>query len=454
MGRATLSHLTVAALTKNVDLRVGRRRTTMHRITILIIQLQSSGVSIPGEDYFLSYVETLFMPQPKPTIYMDHSATTPVRREVLEVMQPYFADFYGNPSSIHGVGRRAGVALAQSRRTVAELLGATPGEIIFTGCGTESDNAAVRGLALARRAATGANRIITLPIEHKAILYTAEDLRDHFGFELTLVPVDREGLVQMDALAAALGDGADVAMVSVMYANNEVGSIQPIAEVGARCRALGVPFHTDAVQAAGKLPLDVESLQVDALSISAHKFYGPKGVGALYLRAGTPFLPFITGGSHEGGRRAGTENVPLIIGLAKALELAESEREAEDTRLQPLRDQLIGGLLESIDGAQLTGPRQQRLPNHASFVIDGVEAEGVLIGLDLAGVAASSGSACSSASQRPSHVLEAMGVSPQTAVGGLRLSLGRSNHPEDITYLLEILPQIVAQIKGTLPVQF
>ncbi len=386
-------------------------------------------------------------------IYMDHSATTPVRTEVLEAMQPYFSEFYGNPSSIHGVGRRAGVALAQSRRTVAELLGATPGEIVFTGCGTESDNAAVRGIALARRATTGANRIVTLPIEHKGILYTAEDLRDHFGFELTLVPVDPAGLASVEAIAAALGDGEDVAVVSIMYANNEVGSIQPLAEIGALCRELGVPFHTDAVQAAGKLPLDVDDLQVDALSISAHKFYGPKGVGSLYLRAGTPFLPFITGGSHEGGRRAGTENVPFVVGLAKALELAEAERVAESGRLTPLRDQLIGGVLARVVNAQLTGPRQLRLPNHASFIINGVEAEGVLIGLDLAGVAASSGSACSSGSQRPSHVLEAMGVPPQAAVGGLRLSLGRSNEPTDVAFVLERLPQIVAQIRGATPIQ-
>jgi len=384
---------------------------------------------------------------------MDHSATTPVRDEVIRAMQPYLADFYGNPSSIHGVGRRAGVALSQSRRTVAELLGSTAGEIIFTGCGTESDNAAVRGIALARRAATGANRIITLPIEHKGVLYTAQDLRDHFGFELTLVPVDGRGLVSMDGVAAALGDGSDVAVVSVMYANNEVGSIQPIAEIGALCRQLGVPFHTDAVQAAGKLSLDVASLHVDALSISAHKFYGPKGVGALYLRNGTPFLPFITGGSHEGGRRAGTENIPFIVGLTKALALAEAERVEENARLRLLRDQLIGGLLENIDGVRLTGPRQQRLPNHASFIISGVEAEGLLIALDLAGVAASSGSACSSGSQRPSHVLEAMNVSPQDAVGGLRLSLGRSNRPADITYVLDKLPQIVAQIRGAVPIQ-
>jgi cysteine desulfurase len=393
------------------------------------------------------------MQEPRRTIYMDHSATTPVRPEVLAAMQPYFAEYYGNPSSIHAVGRRAGVALAQARRTIAELLGARPSEIIFTGCGTESDNAALRGIALARRQATGAKRIITLPIEHKAVLYTAQDLAEHYGFELTLAPVDGEGLVSADWVAQAIGRGSDVAVVSIMAANNEVGTIQPIAEIGAHCRARGVPFHTDAVQAAGKLSLNVNELNVDALSTSAHKFYGPKGVGFLYLRSGTPFLPTMTGGSHEGGRRAGTENVPLIVGMAKALELVEAERPQENARLRVLRDQLIGGILESVDGARLTGSSTARLDSHASFVIQGVEAEGVLIALDLAGIAASSGSACTSGSQRPSHVLEALGVPAADAAGGLRLSLGHSNRPEDVTYLLEQLPRIVSQIKGAVPVQ-
>lgn len=398
------------------------------------------------------------MAQSRRAIYMDHSATTPVRPEVLEAMLPYFTERYGNPSSIHGVGRKAGIALANARIVIAGLIGAKPGEIIFTGCGSESDNAAVRGLALARRQATGANRIITTPIEHKAVLQTAEDLRDHFGFELTVVPVDSEGLIDMDAFETALGDGEDsgekdAAVVSVMYANNEVGAIEPIQAIGARCRERGVPFHTDAVQAIGKLPINVDDLNVDAMSASAHKFFGPKGVGFLYLRAGTPFLPYLTGGSHEGGRRAGTENVPLIVGMATALALAESERVEENHRLEALRDRLIGGILEGVDGAVLTGPQDPRLANHASFVIPGVEAEGVLIALDLAGVAASSGSACSSGSQRPSHVLEAMGVPASDAIGGLRLSLGRSNRPEDVEYVLEQLPRIVERIRGIAPVE-
>jgi cysteine desulfurase len=380
-------------------------------------------------------------------IYMDHSATTPVLPAVFDAMQPYFCEFYGNPSSIHNAGRRAAAALAEARRTIADLISARPNEIIFTGCGSESDNAAVRGIALARRAASGADRIITTPVEHKAVLATAEDLRDHYGFRLTLLPVDTEGLTSVDELQAALGDGKDVALVSVMFANNEIGTVQPIAEMGALCRSLSVPLHTDAVQAAGRLPLDVAALQVDALSASAHKFYGPKGVGFLYLRGGAPFWPMLTGGSHEGGKRAGTENVPLIVGMARALALAETDRTVENARLRILRDRLIGGVLETVDGSRLTGPAAPRLDHHASFVIAGVEAEGVLIGLDLAGIAASSGSACMNASQRPSHVLQAIGVAPEEWASGLRLSLGRSNTPEDVDYAIETLARVVGRIR-------
>lgn len=392
------------------------------------------------------------MGQDRPTIYMDHSATTPVRPEVLEAMQPYFAEHYGNPSSIHSLGRKASTGLEGARRTIATILGAKASEIVFTGCGSEGDNAALRGIALARRKASAANRIVTTAFEHKAVLYTAYDLRDNFGFDLTIVPVGNDGLVRVEDVAEALGDGSDVAVVSVMYANNEIGTIQPIAAIGALCRERGVPLHTDAVQAAGKLSLDVNTLNVDALSTSAHKFYGPKGTGFLYLRSGTPYQPYLTGGSHEGGRRAGTENVPSIVGMAKALEIVEAERESETARLRVLRDRLIGGILENVDGARLTGSRQQRLANHASFVIEGVEAEGVLIGLDLAGIAASSGSACTSASQQPSHVLEAIGVPAKDAVGGLRLSLGHSNEPTDVDYVLEQLPRIVGQINGSVPI--
>lgn len=380
-------------------------------------------------------------------IYMDHSATTPVPAEVVEAMIPWFGEGFGNPSSIHSEGRRAHAALTQARRTLADLLGARPGEIIFTSCGSESDNAALRGIALSQRERSGARRIITTPVEHKAVLATAEDLRDRYGFALTLLPVDGDGIVELGALERELAAG-DVAVASVVYANNEIGTVNPIAQVGSLCRAAGVPLHTDAVQAAGRLPLRVDDLAVDALSVSAHKFHGPKGVGMLYLRAGTPFAPTLTGGSHEGGRRAGTENVPLIVGMARALELCERDRAEEGPRLRLLRDRLIGGILEEVEGARLTGSPTQRLDGHASFVIAGVEAEGVLIALDLAGVAASSGSACTSAAQRPSHVLEAIGVAPTDLAGGLRLTLGRSTTAADVEYVLELLPAIVRRIRG------
>jgi cysteine desulfurase len=386
------------------------------------------------------------------TIYLDHAATTPVRAEVLAAMLPYFSEHYGNASSLHGAGRRASVALTQARRMVAAVLGARPAEIIFTGGATESDNAALRGIALARRSAIGAQRIVTTAVEHHAVLTTAEALAEHDGFELTVVGVDREGRVRAEDVAAAVGDGRDVAVVSVMLANNEVGTVQPVAAIGAVCHALGVPLHTDAVQAAGRLPLNVQELQVDALTLSGHKMYGPKGVGVLYLRGGTPFRPVLTGGSHEQGRRAGTENVPLIVGMAKALELADAERPAETARLRPLRDRLIDGILASVEGARLTGATEERLANHASFVIGGVEAEGVLIGLDMAGIAASSGSACTSGAQRPSHVLEAMGIPAELAVGGLRLTLGHSSTAEDVDTVLAVLPRIVEQIRGATPV--
>ncbi len=388
----------------------------------------------------------------RPTLYLDHSATTPVHPDVLAAMLPYFSEQYGNPSSIHGPGRRAAVALTQARRQVAELIGARPSEIIFTSGGSEGDNAALRGIALARRAATGANRIITTPVEHKAVIATAEALRDHFGFTLTLLPVDHAGLVRVSDVANALGTGDavahDVAVVSVIYANNEIGSVQPIAEIGALCQAHGVPLHTDAVQAVGKLSLNVDELHLAALSVSAHKFYGPKGAGFLYLRSKTPFQPILTGGSHEGDRRAGTENVPLIVGLSTALALAEGERPTESKRLRLLRDHLIGGVLEGVAGAQLTGSVDQRLACHASFVIRGVEAEGMLIALDMAGIAASSGSACMNGSQRPSHVLEAIGIPAADLAGGLRFTLGRSTTAADIELVLAKLPEIVARIRA------
>ena len=382
------------------------------------------------------------------SIYLDHAATTPIRAEVLETIHVHLAETFGNPSSIHRAGRSASVTLQTARQTLAGLLNARPGEFIFTSGGTESDNAALRGIALARRATTGANRLITTAIEHKAILETAEALRDHFGFALTVLPVDPQGMVHIEEVAAALGDGHDVALVSVMAANNEIGTLQPVAEIGTLCRAHGIPFHTDAVQAGGRLALDVNALHVDALSLSAHKFYGPKGVGLLYLRAGTPFWPILAGGGQEGGRRGGTENTPLIAGMAQALALAEAGRTVEGARLRALRDQLITGLCGEIEDIHLTGAPVLRLDNHASFVVDGADAEGMLIALDLAGIAASSGSACASGSNRPSHVLAALGFTTAQAAGALRFSLGRGITAENITFVVEKMTEIVQRVRS------
>jgi len=417
--------------------------------------------------------QTAVINHKKPIIYMDHAATTPVRPEVVQTMEPYFTSIYGNPSSVHSAGRKANVMLRQARHTIANCIGASENEIIFTSGGSESDNGALRGIALARRTQTGANQLIISAIEHHAVLHTAQDLAQNFGFDLTILAVDSHGLIALSDLEQAL-EQKDVALVSIMLANNEVGTIQPLEKIGQLCRTHGALLHSDVVQAAGRLALDVTDLGVDALSTSAHKFYGPKGVGFLYLRSGTPFQPVQTGGSHESARRAGTENVPLIVGMATALELAEAERASESERLSELRDTLIDGVLTNVKGAYLTGtsinpppPRrlsssgslerieikgeveqQQRISHIASFIIRGVEAEGILIGLDMASIAASSGSACTSGAQRPSHVLEAMGIDPTDAAGGLRLSLGRSTTENDIAYIIERLPAIVERVRG------
>lgn len=382
---------------------------------------------------------------------MDHSATTPVRSEVVDAMEPFWMEHYGNPSSIHKAGRKGNVALTQARQQIAALINAKPSEIIFTASGTESDNMGLRGIALARRAQNGANRIVTSAIEHHAVLHTAEDLAANFGFELSILPVGNDGLVDLGHLKSTIQQESAVAVVSIMTANNEIGTIQPISEISELCRSRSIPFHTDAVQAAGKLPLNVNTLGVDALSMSAHKFYGPKGVGLLYLRRGTPMQPILTGGSHEHGYRAGTENIPLIIGMAAALSLAEEERSAETERLSLLRDHIIAQILENVPACQLTGSWQKRLPHLASFVISGVEAEGLLIGLDLAGIAASSGSACTSGAQRPSHVLAALGVQPVDAAGGLRLSLGRDTTADDVTFVVAKVTEIVQQLRSFSP---
>ncbi len=378
-------------------------------------------------------------------IYLDHAATTPVDERVLEAMLPYFREQYGNPSSIHARGREAAKALRQARATVADLLNCTPKEIIFTSCATESNNLALRGIAFAQRARGRGRHLVISAVEHKAVLETAKDLRNRYGFDLSIVPVDEYGRVSVDDVAAALRE--DTILVSVMYANNEVGTVQPIAEIAALCRERGIPFHTDAVQAANYFSLDVEALGVDALSLSAHKFYGPKGVGVLYLRSGTPLWPQMTGGGQEHKRRAGTENVAGIVGLARALEIAQSTREEESARVRSLRDRLIEGVLARVSDVYLTGHPTERLPNHASFVIRGLEIQGVLMGLDMAGVAASSGSACTSAAQEPSHVLTAMGIPHMDAVGHLRLTLGRETGEEEVARAVEALATVVARME-------
>jgi len=382
-------------------------------------------------------------------IYLDHAATTAVDPRVVETMLPYFNPKYGNASSIYRLGQEAAKAIDEARRTVADILGCEPREVIFTSCGTESDNLALRGVGWAQRNLGKGNHIITSPIEHHAVSHTCEQLEKHFGFEITYLPVDEHGLVDPDDVGRAIKD--NTILISIMYANNEVGTIEPIAEIGKIAREKGVPFHTDAVQAGGSLNLDVNELNVDLLSLSAHKFYGPKGVGVLYMRQGVPLLPTQTGGGHEGNRRAGTENVPYIVGLATALRIAYEELEANNQRIAALRDRLIKGVLESIDDIELTGHPTNRLPNSASFVFKYIEGESILLNLDLAGVCASSGSACTSGATEPSHVLLAMGIPHEVAHGSLRLTLGRENTQEDVDYILDTLPGIVQKLRAMSP---
>ena len=385
----------------------------------------------------------------KRAVYLDHAATTAVDPRVVEAMLPYWTERYGNPSSIYSLGREAHNALEQARQTVAGILNCTPREIVFTSCGSESDNLALRGVAFERRHRTKKNHIVTSPIEHHAILHTVEQLEKHFGFDVTYVPVDEYGLVDPADIEKAIR--ADTALISIMYANNEVGTVEPIAEIGEIARAHEIPFHTDAVQAGGTLSLDVKALHVDLLSLSAHKFYGPKGVGLFYARKGVPFLPMQTGGAHERRRRAGTENVPYIVGLATALRLAYEEAEEANARITRLRDELIAGILERIPDSQLTGHPTRRLANSASVVCKYVEGESILLSLDSMGVAASSGSACTSASLEPSHVLIAMGLPHEVAHGSLRLTLGKENSDEDVEYVLDILPGIIEKLRNMSP---
>jgi len=383
-----------------------------------------------------------FETMPDRTIYLDHAATTALDARVLDAMLPYFTAEYGNASSIYTLGRHAMQAIDSAREQVAEILNCRLTEITFTGCGSESDNLAIKGMAYASQ--KKGNHLITSSIEHHAVLHTCQYL-ERFGFKTTYLPVDTYGCVNPDDVGRAITDST--ILVSVMYANNEVGTIEPIAEIGRICRARKIPFHIDAVQAGGSLPLDVTSLNADLLSLSAHKFYGPKGIGILYTRQGMRLLPQLQGGSQERGRRAGTENVAGIVGAATALQLAYEELPQVMPRIIALRDRLITGLL-SIPGSQLTGHPTNRLPNNASFCFEGVEGESILLNLDLLGIAASTGSACTSGSVDPSHVLIAMGIPVELAHGSLRLTLGKANTDADVDTVLTAVPGIVEKLRG------
>lgn len=379
---------------------------------------------------------------PDRTIYLDHAATTALDTRVLDAMLPYLTTEYGNASSIYTLGRHAMQAIDGARDEVADILGCRPTEISFTGCGSESDNLAIKGIAFSSQ--KKGNHIITTPIEHHAVLHTCQYL-ERFGFKTTYVPVDTYAQVDPDDVGRAITD--QTILVSVMYANNEVGTIEPVAEIGRICRARKMPFHVDAVQAGGSLPLDVAALNADLLTLSSHKFYGPKGVGILYVHQGIRLLPQLQGGSQERGRRAGTENVAGIVGAATALRLAYEELPRVQPRIIALRDRLINGLL-TIPASQLTGHPTHRLPNNASFCFEGVEGESILLNLDLLGVAASTGSACTSGSVDPSHVLIAMGLPVEVAHGSLRLTLGKNNTAADVEAILSSVPGIVEKLRA------
>ncbi|MEF3273907.1 MAG: IscS subfamily cysteine desulfurase [Chloroflexus sp.] len=381
-------------------------------------------------------------------IYLDHAATTPLDPRVLEAMLPFLTGMSGNASSIHQVGRAALQALDDAREQVALTLGCQPKEIVFTSGGSESINLAIKGVAIALRA-QGKTHLISSTIEHHAVLHALDYLKEYEGFTVTLLPVDRSGRVNPADLRAALR--AETALVSVMYANNETGVIQPIAELAAICHEQGVLFHTDAVQAPGQLPLDVQALGVDLLSLTAHKFYGPQGVGLLYVRRGTALVPQINGGAQERRRRAGTENIAGIVGLAKALAIAESERMMHVTRLRALSECLIEGVLNRIPQSWLNGDRTHRLPAIVNLGFACIETESLLLLLDQRGICASSGSACTSGSLEPSHVLLAMGLSADEANGSIRFSLGRQTTEAQIETLLDVLPDLVAQLRAVAP---
>lgn len=379
-------------------------------------------------------------------VYLDYAATTPVHPEVILAMTPYFAEIWGNPSSIHACGLEARSAVEEARDKIAGLIGAHKDEIFFTSGGTEADNWALQGIASANRAR--GNHIITSSIEHHAVLETCKHLEEQ-GFSITYLPVDRYGMVNPDEVKKAIT--SKTILISIMHANNEVGSIQPIPEIGKVAKTAGVYFHTDAVQTVGHIPVDVNKLGVDMLSISAHKLYGPKGIGALYIRAGTDIQPLIYGGGQEKQMRAGTENVPGIVGFGKAVELAQEEMDDEARRISQLRDTLLKNIMKNVEHTYLNGHPTKRLPNNANVSFAFVEGEAICLNLDLAGICAATGSACSSMSMEASHVLLAIGLSPELARSSLRFSFGKWSTEEDVKYVLEKLPAAVSRLRSISP---
>ncbi len=379
-------------------------------------------------------------------VYADNAATTKLSPAVLEAMMPYLTEEYGNPSSLYRFGNHAKRAIEQARKEVADVLGAEPFEILFTGGGTEADNW-VKEIMRSLKA-RGKNHFITSAVEHHALLHSAQRLQKE-GFEVTFIPVDREGQIDPEQVRAAIRP--ETGLVSIMFANNEIGTIYPIKEIGAICRQAGVLFHADAVQAAGHLPINVKEMNIDLLSLSAHKFHGPKGVGAFYCRRGIPLPSLIDGGAQERSKRAGTENVAGIVGLGAALRLANEEMSEASARVSAMRDRLIDGILQTVPMCRLNGPRHNRLPGNCNISFLGIEGESLLLRLDLAGIAASSGSACASSSLDPSHVLLAIGLPHEVAHGSVRLSLSDYNTEEDVDYILEKLPEIVSTLRSMSP---
>ncbi len=379
-------------------------------------------------------------------IYLDYAATTPVDQRVLDAMMPYFRENYGNPSSVHRLGQKAETAIDSAREKVAAVLHCKPEEIIFTSCGTESDNLALLGAMMARRKASGETWILTSKTEHHAVSKTAEQLEKEYGFLLEWLDINEHGAVMPKSLSKAICNAT--ALASVMYANNEIGTINPIAELAEIAKANNILFHTDAVQAAAYLDVNVEKLGVDLMSLGGHKFYGPKGVGALYVRKGTKLLPHMTGGGQENSLRAGTQNVPYIVGFAEALRLAAEEREARTTHVKPLRDHIIGNVLETIPESRLTGHPEKRLPNHASFVFKDVDGNLLLQMLDSAGFACSSGSACKTGNPEPSEVITSLGYSRDWALGSLRITLGVDSTSEHVNSFLNKLPPLIETVRN------